>query len=183
MKIYDNIFDKRFLDEYTYRLRYIGWDSSNIANRITWPYGERGTHRLMGHSLFRRENEDMIHYSDNKDLSFQSIEMFYAIRGFVNKNLFLQHIVANLQFMGMDGTNHTDVITENVEEYSYILMLSDDFVDANEGGEFVNATLSETVPYKYGRVVEIKTSDVHRGLAFTTPYKPRYSVKFVGKII
>ena len=63
--------------------------------------------------------------------------------------------------MGMDGTNHTDVITENVEEYSYILMLSDDFVDANEGGEFVNATLSETVPYKYGRVVEIKTSDVH----------------------
>ena len=97
--------------------------------------------------------------------------------------MILQQIATNLQFMGMDGTNHSDVIDPNVEEYSYVLMLSDEYVSSEEGGEFVNDTVGETVPYRYGRTIEFKTSDKHRGLAFKTPHKARYSVKFVGKVI
>ena len=41
------------------------------------------------------------------------------------------------------------------------------------------------VYYDYVNVLieHFKTSDKHRGLAFKTPHKARYSVKFVGKVI
>ena len=51
MKIFDDIFDKRFLDEFTNKLRYANWYPTNISNRTTWPYGEKGTHRLLGDVL------------------------------------------------------------------------------------------------------------------------------------
>ena len=183
MKVFDDIFDKRFLDEFTNKLRYTNWYPTNISNRTTWPYGEKGTHSLLGDVLFRRKSFDKIEYGKDKDLSFQTIDMFYAIRKAVQRKMILQQIATNLQFMGMDGTNHSDVIDPNVEEYSYVLMLSDEYVSSEEGGEFVNDTVGETVPYRYGRTIEFKTSDKHRGLAFKTPHKARYSVKFVGKVI
>tara|TARA_Y100000816_G_C25853693_1_gene445861 strand:+ start:99 stop:653 length:555 start_codon:yes stop_codon:yes gene_type:complete len=183
MKIYDDIFDKRFLDEFTNKLRYTNWYATNIANRSTWPYGEKGTHRLLGDVLFARINVDKIQYSKDKDLSFETIDMFYAIRKTVQRKMVLQQIATNLQFMGMDGTNHIDTLNPDTEEYSYVLMLSDDHVSGEEGGEFINETVGQTVPYRYGRTIEFKTSDKHRGLAFKTPHKARYSVKFVGKVI
>ena len=183
MKVFDDIFDKRFLDEFANKLRYTNWYPTNISNRTTWPYGEQGTHRLLGDVLFRRKSFDKIEYGKDKDLSFQTIDMFYAIRKAVQRKMILQQIATNLQFMGMDGTNHSDVIDPNVEEYSYVLMLSDEYVSSEEGGEFVNDTVGETVPYRYGRTIEFKTSDKHRGLAFKTPHIVRYSIKFVGQVI
>ena len=109
--------------------------------------------------------------------------MFYAIRKTVQRKMVLQQIATNLQFMGIDGTNHIDTLNPDTEEYSYVLMLSDDHVSGEEGGEFINETVGQTVPYRYGRTIEFKTSDKHRGLAFKTPHKARYSVKFVGKVI
>jgi len=183
MRIFDDIFDKRFLDEFTNKLRYTNWYPTNISNRTTWPYGEKGTHRLLGDVLFKRENFDKIQYGKDKDLSFQTIDMFYAIRKAVQRKMILQQVATNLQFMGMDGTNHADVINPDVEEYSYVLMLSDEYVSSDEGGEFVNETVGETVPYRYGRTIEFNTSDSHRGLAFKTPHIVRYSIKFVGQVI
>ena len=183
MKIYDDIFDKRFLDEFTNRLRFANWYPTNIANRSTWPYGEKGTHRLLGDILFTRINYDKIEYSNDRNLSFETIDMFYAISTAVQRKMTLQQIATNLQFMGMDGTNHIDTLNPNTEEYSYVLMLSDDYVSSEEGGEFVNETVGQTVPYRYGRTIEFKTSDNHRGLAFKTPHVARYSVKFVGQVI
>ena len=101
----------------------------------------------------------------------------------VQRKMTLQQIVTNLQFMGMDGTNHIDTLNPDTEEYSYVLMLSDDHVSGEEGGEFINETVGQTVPYRYGRTIEFKTSDNHRGLAFKTPHVARYSVKFVGQVI
>ena len=56
MKIFDDIFDKRFHDEFTNKLRYANWYPTNISNRTTWPYGEKGTHRLLGDVLFKRKS-------------------------------------------------------------------------------------------------------------------------------
>ena len=114
MKVFDDIFDKRFLDEFANKLRYTNWYPTHISNRTTWPYGEKGTHRLLGDVLFRRKSFDKIDYGKDKDLSFQTIDMFYAIRKAVQRKMILQQIATNLQFMGMDGTNHSDVIDPNV---------------------------------------------------------------------
>jgi len=181
MRVFDDIFDKRYLDELTWKLQPASWYSSNIANRTTWPYGDKGTHRLLGDIFFHRKNIDIIHYNKtNIDLSFQLIDMFNIIKKCADRNLLLEQIASNLQFMGMDGSNHHDGTDE---DFSYVLMLSDDFVNDDEGGEFVNETVGKTVPYKYGRIIEFKASDVHRGLAFKTPHKARYSIKFLGKVI
>ena len=171
MKIYDDIFDKRFLDEFTNKLRYTNWYPTNISNRTTWPYGEKGTHRLLGDVLFKRENFDKIQYGKDKDLSFQTIDMFYAIRRAVQRKMVLQQVATNLQFMGMDGTNHADVINPDVEEYSYVLMLSDEYVSSDEGGEFVNETVGETVPYRYGRLIAYLMYVLIEGILYAIPLK------------
>ena len=181
MRVFDNIFDKKFLDDFSYKLRYTTWNTYNIANRKTWPYGEKGTHRLLGNVLFDRKSIDIIKYHDDLELSYEAIKMFYAIQAKSNKNLQLEQIITNCQFMGMDGTNHTDVIDSKAKEYSFILMLCDEIIDDNQGGEFINQTLEETVPFRYGRVIEFETHDLHRGMSFKEPHIVRYSLKFVGK--
>ena len=183
MRVFDNVFDKRFLDEFSHKLRYTTWKVSNTANRTTWPYGEKGTHRLLGDMLFNRKSIDIIEYNDDLELSYSAIEMFYAIQAHSKRRLYLEQIATNCQFMGMDGTNHTDVIDSKAKEYSFILMLCDEIIDDNQGGEFINQTLEETVPFRYGRVIEFETHQLHRGMAFKIPNVARYSLKFVGKEI
>ena len=184
MRVFDNIFDKKFLDELSNTLRYTTWSLNNSANRTTWPYGERGTHRLLGNTLFNRKTIDIIEYNyDDLQLSHKAIEMFYAIQAHTKRSLYLEQIATNCQFIGMDATNHTDKIDTNAKEYSFILMLCDDIIDDNQGGEFINETLGETVPFRYGRLIEFETHEVHRGMAFKIPNVARYSLKFVGKEI
>ena len=60
---------------------------------------------------------------------------------------------------------------------------TDEIIDDNQGGEFINHTLEETVPFRYGRVIEFETHQLHRGMAFKIPNVARYSLKFVGKEI
>ena len=183
MRVFDNIFDKRFLDDFSHKLRLTTWKVNNTANRTTWPYGDTGTHRLLGNKLFSRKTIDIIEYNDDLQLSHSAIEMFYAIQRHCKRRLYLEEIATNCQFMGMDGTNHVDVIDSKAKEYSFILMLCDEIIDDDQGGEFINETLGETVPFRYGRVIEFETHEVHRGLAFKIPNVARYSLKFVGKEI
>ena len=178
MRYIDDIFDKRYLDETVVKLRQTSWYPDNIANSYTWPYSEKGTHKLLGDVFFERKSIDVIKYSPtNPDFSLELINVYYAIMRRFNRNLVLQGIYSNLQFMGMDGTTHRDSSVE--DDYAYIWMLGDEEVN-NEGGEFVNVTRNETVPYKYGRVIEIRALDEHYGKAFTTPFKCRFSFKFLG---
>jgi hypothetical protein len=180
MRVFDDIFDTRFLIDLRARLSHSSWTPTNIANRHTWPYGESGSHKLLGSVFFHRKNINLIHYKQNDlDLSHTLIDCFYPIIQRAERHLFLQEISANLQFCGMDGTNHRDGGGLSGNVYSYILMLGDD-VDENCGGEFVNDSTNEIVPYKFGRVIEIHRDEVHRGLSFNVSDKVRYSLKFVG---
>ena len=70
-------------------------------------------------------------YNDDLELSYSAIEMFYAIQAHSKRRLYLEQIATNCQFMGMDGTNHTDVIDSKAKEYSFILMLCDEIIDDN----------------------------------------------------
>ena len=67
--------------------------------------------------------------------------------------------------------------------YSYNGACHQTCYDDNQGGEFINQTLGETVPFRYGRVIEFETHQLHRGMAFNIPNVARYSLKFVGKEI
>ena len=181
MRVFDDIFDKRYLDELIHKLTKTSWCPNNIANRSTWPYGDKGTHRFLGTTFFNRHNIDLIEYRDLK-LSTELIDIFYAINRKTEKKLLLQLIEANLQFMGMDGTNHIDMNNPNDKENEvvYIMMLSDEYIETDGGGQFINETVGQEVEFKHGRVIEMSSTDLHRGLAFNIPYKPRYSLKFLG---
>ena len=177
MKILDDIFDRRFLDDLTHRLSHSAWYPNNIANRKTWPYGEVGSHRIFGEQFFERQSRDIIHYGSDVKLSHLLLDCFYAIERRVKKDLVIQEIAGNLQFPGMDGSNHRDTLGGRDDLFSYIMMLSS---DPGEGGEFINVTTNQTVPFLHGRVIEITSEDIHRGMSFTTKDKIRFSVKFVA---
>jgi len=179
MKIHDNIFDKRFLVSLTHKLSMSPWYPNNIANRNTWPYGDNGSHKILGEIFYQRKNLDIIEYSKNIDLAYELVDCFYPIKRRAQKQLVLQLIAGNLQFCGMDGTTHTDGIGIEKDVWSYILMLGDD-VEPGQGGDFINESTTQTVPYQFGRVIEIDAYERHKGMAFTVPNKCRYSIKFVG---
>jgi Rps23 Pro-64 3,4-dihydroxylase Tpa1-like proline 4-hydroxylase len=78
----------------------------------------------------------------------------------------------------MDGTNHIDSADER--DLVHMLMLADEDVKDDEGGEFINATQDETVPYKFGRLIEFNANDEHRGMPINKPYVCRMSIRYVG---
>ena len=179
MKCYDDIFDKRFLDVITHNLSASPWYATNIANRTTWPYGDKGTHKLLGALFFDRTDDNKITYNaHNIGLSHNFIDMFTAINNHTNNKLKLKQCQTNLQFTGMDGSFHTDGLDN---ETVYILMLCDEIIDDYIGGDFFNETTNEKVPFKYGRVIEFKASNAHKGLSFNKPHIARISIKWLGQ--
>jgi len=177
MRYLDDIFDKRFSDELSHKLRLCKWDASNVANRVTWPFGTKGSHLLLGISFLRWIDNYKYHYYEEK-FSFHLIDAFKQITKRFDRKLTLTEISGNLQFKGMDGRLHTD---GGDDEFAYIYMLSDDIIFQDYGGEFYNKTCETSVPFLHGRVIEIKASDLHCGMSFNKDNMCRFSIKFVGK--
>ena len=90
----------------------------------------------------------------------------------------LIEIHCNLQFKGMNGTIHQD---GGDNETAYIMMLTDDEVEKDSGGEFYHEPTGEYVDFKQGRLIEMTASDPHKGLAFNVDNACRYSIKWVGR--
>jgi hypothetical protein len=176
LKIHEDIFDKRWLDELSATLIEEKWSCNNIANRSTWPYGNKGSHMIMGNLYFQRANDNEIYYNDNKRLTKMLIHAFEGIENKTQK-MKLHEITANLQFCGMDGSMHTD---GTAEHFVYIVMLSNDVIDKNIGGSFYHQPTDTSVPFKYGRVIEQNGLDLHKAYAFNKPNIARMSVKWVG---
>ena len=152
LKIHQNIFDKKWLDDLAYELIKEPWYSSNIANRKTWPYGDKGTHLLLGNTYFRRENENIIKYNQNINLSYNLINSFFAIENKVRRKMKLIEISTNLQFKEMDGTLHTD---GNQNQSIFILMLSNENITDNIGGEFYHQPTNTSVNFEHGKLIKI----------------------------
>jgi|TARA_B110000285_G_scaffold204000_1_gene240609 hypothetical protein len=177
IRIHDNIFDKKWCDEVTDALLNGPWYANNVANARSWPYGETGTHRLMGDCFFHRHADNHIRYNEsNKQLGESLINSFGRIIESTHP-MKLEEIYTNLQFVGMDGTEHRDGAPNQT---AFILMLSNEHHSENIGGGFYHAPTDTTVDYKYGRVVEITASDSHKGMAFDIPHVTRMSVKYLG---
>lgn len=178
IKIYDDFFDKFWLDEVTNLLMLSPWYADNVANaNLSYPYQRQGTHRFFGNKFFVRKSENEIEYNDNKNFSDSLIQAFDHIQFRVQRKMQLIEIVSNLQFMGMDGSIHVD---GDKNQSAFILMLSNEHISKNIGGEFYYQPTDTKIEYKYGRVIEITASDPHCGLSFNIPHVARISVKWMG---
>lgn len=179
MKYFDDIFDDLYLRQLSQKVIESNCKSNNIAGRHTWPYGHKGNHKLMGSTLFERHNLSVIHYDQaNYELANQLIDPVYQIAMRMKQLPVLRLISTNIQFMGMEGTDHTDSV--HPDDWSYILMLADEDTHGEDiGGHFINETQNVTVPFKHGRVVCFPCTDMHRGQAFTKPNIARLSVRWL----
>ena len=92
--------------------------------------------------------------------------------------MMLNQISANLQFCNMDGSYHID---GEGDDCVFILMLANEHVDEDIGGDFFHKTTETNVPFKYGRLIEQNGLDVHKASAFNKPNIARMSIKWVGK--
>jgi len=177
MKISDDLLDKRFVDELYYDLLNSPWYANNIANRTSFPYGEKGTHLLMSNDIYLRQNNYTAHTSN---LTPKFISLFEHLCKCFDVNLYLKQICANLQFYGQDGTFHCD---GNSKHLVFILMLCNENLPNNPSGEFINKDQNKKVSFKHGRVFMFNAAELHRANAFNKKYIPRITVKFCGEII
>ena len=179
LKIYDNKFDKFWLSELNHvLLNKEGWKANNVANRTTWPHKTLGTHRLLGMIHFRRGDENFIQYGVNKSLSKTLIDSFTHILNFSNLKLKLIEISSNLQFKDMNGSTHTD---GNSKQVAFILMLCEQDLPKNIGGEFIYKPDNKKVSFKHGRIIQFPADSLHAGMSFNKPNYPRISIKYVGE--
>jgi len=180
IKIHKDVFDKKWLDDISHTLMDQPWFANNKANRKTWPNGEKGSHLLLGNNYFFRENDNSIVYANNTELSDTLIHSFQAIEKTVKRKMRLMEIKANLQFKDMNGTLHNDGFKN---QSAFILMLANEHISEDIGGEFFHQPTNTKIPYDYGKLIEFNAEDLHLGLAFNKPYVARMSIKYVGENI
>ena len=176
--VQDNFFDKEFLYEAYNVVNDISIKPNNIANRITWPYGNKGTHNLFGKTLFDRKSLNTITLLD--DSCSILFNVFEAIEQRILKNaVLLNQISLNLQVYGMDGTTHTDSIGQN--DRTIIWMVNPEW-ENNWGGEFQITTsdgiVVDSFDYVPGRIIILPSNIPHRGLAPLLKYIFRYTIVF-----
>ena len=159
MEYFDNFFDKVFIDTLAHKLMSSKWSADNTANRNSWPYNKMGSHKFLGQTFFTRKSEDWIEYTKDLDLAKTLVDQW----GYIKQRL--------------NAQNHVD---GDKGEVACILMLADEYIDGNIGGEFYNETQKITVPFKQGRLIVFDASDLHRGTSFTKENMARLSIKWVG---
>ncbi len=180
LKIHEDVFDKKWLDDLSFTLMNEPWFADNIANRKTYPYGKKGTHLLLGNYHFLHLGDNKIRYSQNTELADNLIASFGAIERKVKRKMKLMEISANLQFKDMNGTLHLD---GPANQSVFILMLANEYIYEDMGGEFFHQPTNQYVKFGQGKLIEQNGEDLHLGLAFNKPYVARMSVKYVGENI
>ena len=176
-KVIDGLFDDLFLHEKYQEILETPLVLTNVANRKTYPYGNEGTHRLMGRTIFNRTGFNRVEELYPNSLWY--FDMFDAIQEKIENDLYLQGIYINVQYYACDGTTHSDAAKDN--DYT-ILVMSNPKWEKDWGGEFqlmkdFNNPL-ETYKYVPGRVIILPGAFPHRGLAPTKPYIYRSSIAY-----
>ena len=105
-EVFDNWFDKRFVCELSDRITHNLTDIkfNNIANTNTWPYGNKGSHMLMGCTIFKRESLNRTSVLHEEAHTFFNI--FERIEKNLNIKYYLKDIAINIQHSGCNGTSH-----------------------------------------------------------------------------
>lgn len=177
IKIYDDLFDKYWLDTLSHTLiQQHSWHIKNVANRLSYPYNLSGSHRLMGMRIYA-EDDNFNHV--NKELLNGCINCFNHINNRFKLNQHLDRVDVNLQFKGMNGSWHTD---GTKEQNSFILMLCNDIIDNYDkiGGEFIYRPTNKTIKFRYGRLIQLTASEEHKAMSFNKDHIPRITLRFLS---
>ena len=179
--VIDGKFDKRYLYNLFSVIEGIGYTADNVANRKTWPFGEKGTHRLMGTQIFNRRSVNRI--TELHPSSSNFFDLFEQIERILGKQYYLNHIDVNLQHSGNDGTLHKDT-----RSCTHTIMFYPNPEWKKEwGGEFQifskdGKEVLEEYEYIPGRIILFECNHPHRGLGPKKEYPDvyRYSIAFRG---
>ena len=174
-KVFDNLFDGMYLHQIEQHVSEIPLYANNVANRTTWPYGTKGSHKLFGDILFQRESLNSIKkYSKYAEPFFEILE---HIEEELKTNFFLHAISLNVQHEGCDGTTHRD--SANSNDFTILMMTNAEW-NSSWGGQFQLTTMDGNVveehEYVPGRVIVLPSEHPHRGLGPTEAYVYRSSV-------
>ena len=98
-QIIDGMFDEIYIHQLDAMIRDIPMCCNNIANRSTWPFGQEGSHRLMGEILFDRKSLNNITILHSSVKNF--FELFEQIEKKLKTNFYLSQISLNV--LGTDS--------------------------------------------------------------------------------
>ena len=184
--VFDGLFDTLYLYEFFYNvMQPLPINFTNIANRSTSPYGFKGSHCLLGTTIFNRKSINDIGDFDEKYFH-KFYEMFDIITNKLNMDFYLSAITTNTQPYGIDGTTHMDAGEDEDDEYTILVMTNPEWkkewggqfqlIDPSTAGK--SNRVIEEHEYVPGRVVIVPSNHPHRGLAPTEKYIYRTSVVF-----
>ena len=107
-KVIDDAFDQKYLWEFFQNHIFdLGYKFTNIANRKTVPYGNIGSHRLLGETIFSRSGINEITRFNSKHFP-DYYSQFRMLESIIKQQYYLSQISVNLQPYGVDGTCHSD---------------------------------------------------------------------------
>jgi len=183
-KVIDDAFDQEYLWEfYRNHICDLGFKFLNIANRKTVPYGNTGSHRLLGDCVFSRSGINEIKRFNPKHFSAY-YSQFCMLEHIIKQRYYLSEININLQPYGVDGTCHTDFPQGFDDEYTIMVLSSMDW-KPEWGGQFQmleyhddDAPVIEEYEYIPGRIIIIPSQHPHRGLSPTYKYAYRTSIVY-----
>ena len=177
-KVIDGLFDDIYIHQLDALIRDIPLCSNNIANRSTWPFGQEGTHRLLGQILFDRKSINRITVLHESVSTF--FDVFEMIEDKLQTKFYLSQISLNVQHTGCDGTTHCD--SNNPNDFTIMIMTNSKW-EQSWGGQFQltsndGSVVIEEHEYKPGRLIVIPSTHPHRGLGPTEKYIYRSTVVF-----
>jgi len=178
-KVFDDWFDERFIHELDHIIsNKIEYEFNNVANRRTWPYGYEGSYRLMGCSLFKRENLNRITTLHKEAPIF--FDIFERIENNLGCNYILNLIQINIQHSGCHGGLHID----GVKNQQTIMLMTNSKWNNKWGGQFQmlnnDGSVIEEHDYVPGKLIIFPSHIPHRGLGPSEkyPYIYRHTLVF-----
>ena len=179
--VIDDWLDKRFVYDLCHRISFNlnCLEFNNISNRRTWPYGSEGSHRMMGCTIFQRENLNRITTLNKEAPVF--FDIFERIENILNSRYLLNAIQINIQHSGCNGTIYNDGTDPN---HKTIMLMTNPEWDNKWGGQFQmlnnDGSVIEEHDYVPGRLIIFPSHIPHRGLGPSEkyPYIYRQTVVF-----
>ena len=166
VQIWDDLIDDKFLLDLDEESNFWDWHLSNVANRKSFPYGNKGSHLFWS-----------IIFDPPKKAPIETLDLYsYMSKNYLQDKFDLKMVQLNGQSLGQNGTAHLDIV--DYEKDNYTLMLFLNYKWKKEwGGEFQflsstnnNFQILKSLPFIPGRMIFFKGNIPHRGLAPTEPY-------------
>ena len=172
IKVWDNLFDDRFILELDEQTNEYPWKLNISGNRYSFPNKTKGNYLFWGVKF------------DIKNLPPIILDIYnHLTMNIINQNFTLLSSHINGQSMGQDGTCHIDSLP-NLQTHTLMVFINYKW-EKEWGGDFQllkeyddNAEITQSIKYIPGRIILFDGSIPHRGLAPLKPYIIRKSLVF-----